>query len=64
MELTPAERIELVEELWDSIELEQLPPLAPEEIAELKRELAEHKADPSDAQRWETVREWLWSRRK
>jgi len=64
MELTPAERIKLVEELWDSIEPERLPPLSAEELDELDRELAEHRADPSRAQSWETVRAWLWSRRR
>jgi putative addiction module component (TIGR02574 family) len=64
MELTPAERLDLVEDLWDSIAPENLPPLSPEEIDELKRELADHQAEPTGAQPWETVRAWLWSRRK
>jgi putative addiction module component (TIGR02574 family) len=64
MELTPEERIELAENLWDSIEPERLPPLTIEELDELDRELAEHRADPSGAQSWETVRAWLQSRRR
>ena len=64
MKLTPAERVELVEELWDSIALEGLPPLSVDELDELDRELAEHRADPSGAQSWETVRTWLQSRRR
>jgi len=64
MELTPAERIDLVEALWDSIEPERLPPLSAEELDELDRELAEHRADPSGAQSWEAVRAWLRSRRR
>jgi putative addiction module component (TIGR02574 family) len=63
MELTPEERIELVEDLWDSIAQKRLPPLTTEELDELDRELAAHHADPGDAQSWETVRTWLRSRR-
>jgi putative addiction module component (TIGR02574 family) len=62
--LTPAERIELVEFLWDSLEPENLPPLSAEELDEIDRELAEHRADPSGALSWDEVREWLRSRRK
>jgi putative addiction module component (TIGR02574 family) len=64
MELTPEERVELAEDLWDSIEPERLPPLSVEELDELDRELAEHRADPGGAQSWEVVRAWLQSRRK
>jgi putative addiction module component (TIGR02574 family) len=42
MELTPEERIELVEELWDSIAQEKLPPLTPEQTQEVERRDAEH----------------------
>jgi putative addiction module component (TIGR02574 family) len=63
MELSPVERIELVEFLWDSIELKN-PSLTAEELDEMERELTEHRADPSSALSWEEVREWLWSRRK
>jgi putative addiction module component (TIGR02574 family) len=41
MKLTPAERIELVEDLWDSIGPDSLPPLSAQELDELDRELAE-----------------------
>ena len=64
MELTPEERIELVYDLWDSIVPEELPPLSAEELDELDRELAQHRADPSGAQTWDTVRAWLRSRRQ
>ena len=64
MKLTPDERIELVEDLWDSIELQGLPPLSAEELDELDRELAQHRADPSGSQSWEAVRAWLPSRRR
>ncbi len=64
MQLTPAERIQLAEDLWDSITPEEMPPLTPEQIEELERRLAEHKADPSTSIPWEQVRSWLWSRFK
>jgi putative addiction module component (TIGR02574 family) len=64
MELTPEERFELAEELWDSIAPEQLPPMTTAELDELDQEVAAHKADPSGAQSWEVVRTWLRSRRK
>ncbi len=64
MELTPEERVELVEELWDSIAPEHLPAMSTEELDELDRELSAHKADPSGAQSWEMVQTWLRSRSK
>jgi putative addiction module component (TIGR02574 family) len=63
-ELTPAERIEVVEFLWDSLELERIAPITPEELDEIERELAEHRADPRDGLAWDEVKAWLWSRRK
>ena len=42
MELTPAERLELAEELWDSIEPREMPPLTEEQKQELDRRYAEH----------------------
>lgn len=63
MELTPAERIELVEQLWDGIGSQELPTMTSEELDELDRELAEHKADPGAAQSWDQVQAWLRSRR-
>jgi putative addiction module component (TIGR02574 family) len=62
MALSPAERIQVVEFLWDSIDTQ--PPLTAGELDELDRELAEHRADSSGAIPWEEVRAWLWSRRK
>ncbi len=62
MELTPAERIELVEDLWDSIGQEDLPPLTPEQIQELDRRYAEHVRDPSRASKWDDVKARLLAR--
>jgi putative addiction module component (TIGR02574 family) len=70
MQLPPEERLELMDEIWDSIH----PPgsarpgepfvLTQELKVELDRRLAEHKADPSTAIPYEDVRDRLWSRRK
>ncbi len=62
MELTPAERIELVEDLWDSIGQKDLPPLTPEQMQELDRRYAEHLRDPSRALKWEDVKTRLLAR--
>jgi putative addiction module component (TIGR02574 family) len=62
MELTPAERIELVEDLWDSIAQQDMPPLSPEQKQELDRRYAEHLRDPSRASKWEDVKARLTAR--
>jgi putative addiction module component (TIGR02574 family) len=62
LKLTPAERIQLAQDLWDSIATEDMPPLAAEQIEEIDRRLAEHARDPSRALPWEEVRARLWAR--
>jgi len=64
MKLSPAERIQLAQELWDSITPEEMPPLTPEQIEEMERRLAEHEKDPGSAVPWEEVRARLWARYK
>ncbi len=64
MELSPAERLELITELWDSIPPQEVPPLTAEQIAEAEQEWAEHQKDPSTALPWDEVRNWLRSRLK
>jgi putative addiction module component (TIGR02574 family) len=64
MDLPPAERLQLAEELWDSIEPQDLPPLTDEQFKEIERDWADHKRDPSSAVPWEEVRSWLRSRLK
>lgn len=65
MQLSPAERIELAMDLWDSIPAGgDAFQLTAEQKAELDRRIAEHESDPSTAISYEEVREWLWSRRK
>lgn len=51
-------RIQLAQEIWDSVAEETPSPfqLSPEERAELDRRLAEHRADPASSIAWEVVR--------
>jgi putative addiction module component (TIGR02574 family) len=57
LKLTPAERIQLAQDLWDSIpEDAGSAPLSPEEIAEFDLRLAAHEADPSSGVSYEDVR--------
>ncbi|HEY8697772.1 MAG TPA: addiction module protein [Rhizomicrobium sp.] len=62
--LSVEERLQLVEDLWDSIaaDTDNLPPLSQDQIVEIERRLAEHEKDPSTALEWENVREELWAR--
>ena len=62
--LSPAERIQLAEDLWDSVaaEPDQLQPLSEEQRAEISRRLADHAQNPSSAIGWNDVRAPLWSR--
>ena len=55
--LSPAERIELAEDLWDSVAAEAAgQPLKAHEIAEIEKRLAEHAANPQDVVAWSTVK--------
>jgi putative addiction module component (TIGR02574 family) len=57
--LTVAERLQLVEDLWDSIAQDspdEALPVTPELAAELDRRLAEHQRDPAAARSWAEVR--------
>jgi putative addiction module component (TIGR02574 family) len=65
--LTTAERLELVEELWDSIaaERENEPfPLSEAQREELDRRLRELDEHPERARPWEEVRRRLWARKR
>jgi putative addiction module component (TIGR02574 family) len=63
--LSIAERIQLVEDIWDSIAAETSESLAitPAQRAEIQRRLAEHDAEPSSAVPWDSVRSELLQRR-
>jgi putative addiction module component (TIGR02574 family) len=65
--LTAAERLELVEELWDSIaaERENEPfPLTAAQRDELERRIRELDQSPECARPWGEVRERLWKRNR
>lgn len=60
--LTVAERLALVEEIWDSISADPSSvPVSDAQVAEARRRLAEHDADPSSAVSWEDAQERLRS---
>ena len=64
MKLTPAERIDFAQDLWDSIAQQELPPLTNDEKEELDRRYAEHLRDPSTAITWDEVKARLAARLK
>lgn len=63
MKLPVSERIQLVEDIWDSITAEapEAVSLSPTQIAELHRRAAAHHEDPSTAVPWEQARSKLFS---
>ena len=62
LELTPAERIELAQDLWDSIEPHEMPPLTLEQVQEIERRYAEHIRNPESASEWDDVKKRLLAR--
>jgi len=63
-QMSPAERILYVQDLWDRIaEHPEDVPVSDELKAELDRRLAEHRADPSSAVPWETLKARLRTKR-
>ena len=55
--LSVAERIELVQDLWDSVAMESAAHvLSSSEIAEINQRLAEHADHPHDVVSWSEVR--------
>jgi putative addiction module component (TIGR02574 family) len=63
LKLSVSERIQLVEDIWDSIaaEASETIELSQAQKDELHRRMAEHRADPSTAVPWEQVRSRLFS---
>ena len=62
LRLPLAERIELVEDLWDSIAADaEAVPVPESHRRELVRRRAAHREDPSTVRPWEEVRKRLWS---
>ena len=63
LKLSEPERIQLAQDLWDSIpEASDALPLTPEQIREFEQRLAEHDADPSSSLPWAEVRARLRER--
>jgi putative addiction module component (TIGR02574 family) len=63
LKLTVAERIQLAEDLWDSIAAKpDALPLTDTQRAEIERRLAEHDRDPESAIPWEEARGRLHQR--
>ncbi|MDA1316259.1 MAG: addiction module protein [Acidobacteria bacterium] len=63
-ELSVAERIQLVQDLWDSIEADQHSmELTDAQRAELDRRLQLHAEDPDDVATWEDVKARVTSSR-
>jgi putative addiction module component (TIGR02574 family) len=62
--LSVSERIQLVEDIWDSIVAENPDSiqLTPAQRAEVQRRLNEHDGDPSSAVGWEAFRSELFQR--
>jgi len=61
--LSPKERLDLIAELWDSLEADDVP-LTPAQEAELDRRLESADADRADAIPWDTLRAELADRYK
>ncbi len=63
-DLSIAERVQLVEDIWDSIVVEapESVPLSAPQREELRRRLAAHDSDPATAIAWESVRADLLKR--
>jgi len=61
--LSIPERLDLVEDIWDSIAQDaQALAITAEERAELDRRWADHERDPNSAIPWEIVRDELFRR--
>jgi putative addiction module component (TIGR02574 family) len=59
--LSPAEKIELLDVLWESLEADDVP-LTDAQRAELDHRIARHEQNPSDVIPWEQVRAGLYKK--
>jgi putative addiction module component (TIGR02574 family) len=62
LELSAAERLEIIEELWDSIPPQDMPPLTDKQRQEIERRYED--LDPSQGSTWEDVQARLWAKYK
>jgi putative addiction module component (TIGR02574 family) len=62
-QLSIAERILVVQQIWDSIAAEQTPlPMTPAQRAELDRRLETHRTSPGEGSPWEEVKARIQSK--
>jgi putative addiction module component (TIGR02574 family) len=59
--LSPAEKIELLDALWESLETDQVP-LTDAQRAELDRRITRLQQDPADVIPWEQVKTGLFKK--
>jgi putative addiction module component (TIGR02574 family) len=64
MQLPRDEKIDLIMDAWNSLSDDELPTPTPEQLAEARRRLEEHKKDPSSAIPYEEVLRRLQARFK
>jgi putative addiction module component (TIGR02574 family) len=61
--LSVAERIQLIDDLWESVAADSEGiPISEAQLKEARRRLEEHRADPSSAIPWEQLRRELYER--
>jgi len=57
LQMSVEERISLVMDVWDTIhDSSEIPPITPEQLAELERRAALHALDPKSGSSWEEVK--------
>jgi putative addiction module component (TIGR02574 family) len=61
--LSAAERLKLIEELWDSLSDADIPPLSPAQRDELLRRSETLDADAREAVTWEALKEEIRARK-
>ena len=58
--LSVDERLEVIEEIWDSLDDDPSPPMISDELkVELERRLAAHRLNPDEGFTWEEVKAGL-----
>ena len=60
--LSIQERLDLIEELWDSVDQRDVPPPTPELLAELERRVGEAERNPQAGKPWGEIRDALMTR--
>ncbi len=63
LKLSPSERLQLIEALWETLSEEDIP-VTPEERALLDARLADLEANPDDQSPWSEVKARLEQRRR